>query len=318
MTCIIESQRSLSTLLSPDCGRLVWWQQFASCVSPQREERVNWTIGVKLWIVMHGGFCGAQHSCPFHLHFVKRSVLCSMLRRKALIVLWAQESKDYLWASRIHHLVFYDTVGLSVWDQLTSPMIRLFVLSKQKERWGADYKNEFYLARLRAKNCLFRLQRLQTHKVYMHKQHFISLCLHVNLFTFKKPTSVTVSSSRFTYTLGEGMWLPLSKSFVIPPAELAINPSAKCKTDMTVMEDAVDVRWETFKDATFLKYSFRNWDKRSFNGKNNCFIKHHDLIANYTITKSLSSPHSNVTKTFAGFKWWHILSYFYVILHKVK
>lgn len=38
------------------------------------------------------------------------------------------------------------------------------------------------------------------------------------------------------------MWLPLSKSFVIPPAELAINPSAKCKTDMTVMEDAVDVR----------------------------------------------------------------------------
>lgn len=31
-------------------------------------------------------------------------------------------------------------------------------------------------------------------------------------------------------------------SFVIPPAELAINPSAKCKTDMTVMEDAVDVR----------------------------------------------------------------------------
>lgn len=51
------------------------------------------------------------------------------------------------------------------------------------------------------------------------------------------------SPARFTYTLGEGMWLPLSKSFVIPPAELAINPSAKCKTDMTVMEDAVEVRW---------------------------------------------------------------------------
>lgn len=50
------------------------------------------------------------------------------------------------------------------------------------------------------------------------------------------------SLNRFTYTLGEGMWLPLSKSFVIPPAELAINPSAKCKTDMTVMEDAVEVR----------------------------------------------------------------------------
>lgn len=51
-----------------------------------------------------------------------------------------------------------------------------------------------------------------------------------------------VLPGRFTYTLGEGMWLPLSKSFVIPPAELAINPSAKCKTDMTVMEDAVEVR----------------------------------------------------------------------------
>lgn len=56
----------------------------------------------------------------------------------------------------------------------------------------------------------------------------------------QKPSVVV--HHRFTYTLGEGMWLPLSKSFVIPPAELAINPSAKCKTDMTVMEDAVDVR----------------------------------------------------------------------------
>lgn len=57
---------------------------------------------------------------------------------------------------------------------------------------------------------------------------------------------------RFTYTLGEGMWLPLSKSFVIPPAELAINPSAKCKTDMTVMEDAVDVRWDMTVTAAAL------------------------------------------------------------------
>uniref|UniRef100_A0A8C1YR59 Astrotactin 1 n=1 Tax=Cyprinus carpio TaxID=7962 RepID=A0A8C1YR59_CYPCA len=55
----------------------------------------------------------------------------------------------------------------------------------------------------------------------------------------------------FTYTLGEGMWLPLSKSFVIPPAELAINPSAKCKTDMTVMEDAVDVREELMISSSF-------------------------------------------------------------------
>ncbi|KAK6484675.1 astrotactin-1-like isoform X1 [Huso huso] len=56
---------------------------------------------------------------------------------------------------------------------------------------------------------------------------------------------------RFTYTLGEGMWLPLSKSFVIPPAELAINPSAKCKTDMTVMEDAVEVREELMISSAF-------------------------------------------------------------------
>ncbi|XP_069793568.1 astrotactin-1 isoform X3 [Narcine bancroftii] len=56
---------------------------------------------------------------------------------------------------------------------------------------------------------------------------------------------------RFTYTFGEGMWLPLSKSFVIPPAELAINPSAKCKTDMTVMEDAVEVREEAMISASF-------------------------------------------------------------------
>lgn len=48
------------------------------------------------------------------------------------------------------------------------------------------------------------------------------------------------------------MWLPLSKSFVIPPAELAINPSAKCKTDMTVMEDAVDVRYGVFSSLPVL------------------------------------------------------------------
>uniref|UniRef100_A0AAY4A701 Astrotactin-1 n=1 Tax=Denticeps clupeoides TaxID=299321 RepID=A0AAY4A701_9TELE len=41
------------------------------------------------------------------------------------------------------------------------------------------------------------------------------------------------------------------KSFVIPPAELAINPSAKCKTDMTVMEDAVDVREELMISSSF-------------------------------------------------------------------
>lgn len=79
---------------------------------------------------------------------------------------------------------------------------------------------------------------------------FFCMPLKLSLFSDRPNTDLTapvpvlIVPPRFTYTLGEGMWLPLSKSFVIPPAELAINPSAKCKTDMTVMEDAVDVRWE--------------------------------------------------------------------------
>ncbi|KAF4019635.1 hypothetical protein G4228_011138 [Cervus hanglu yarkandensis] len=43
-------------------------------------------------------------------------------------------------------------------------------------------------------------------------------------------------------SLGQGLWLPVSKSFVVPPVELSINPLASCKTDVLVTEDPADVR----------------------------------------------------------------------------
>uniref|UniRef100_A0ACB8F005 Uncharacterized protein n=1 Tax=Sphaerodactylus townsendi TaxID=933632 RepID=A0ACB8F005_9SAUR len=46
---------------------------------------------------------------------------------------------------------------------------------------------------------------------------------------------------RSTYSLGQGLWLPVSKSFVVPPVELSINPLASCKTDVLVTEDPADV-----------------------------------------------------------------------------
>ena len=42
--------------------------------------------------------------------------------------------------------------------------------------------------------------------------------------------------------MGQGLWLPVSKSFVVPPVELSINPLASCKTDVLVTEDPADVR----------------------------------------------------------------------------
>ncbi|KAI4542575.1 hypothetical protein MG293_007954 [Ovis ammon polii] len=42
-------------------------------------------------------------------------------------------------------------------------------------------------------------------------------------------------------SLGQGLWLPVSKSFVVPPVELSINPLASCKTDVLVTEDPADV-----------------------------------------------------------------------------
>ena len=52
-------------------------------------------------------------------------------------------------------------------------------------------------------------------------------------------------SPRSSYSLGQGLWLPVSKSFVVPPVELSINPIASCKTDVLVTEDPGDVRWVT-------------------------------------------------------------------------
>lgn len=47
---------------------------------------------------------------------------------------------------------------------------------------------------------------------------------------------------RSFYSLGQGLWLPVSKSFVVPPVELSINPIASCKTDVLVTEDPGEIR----------------------------------------------------------------------------
>ncbi|KAG7480456.1 hypothetical protein MATL_G00056280 [Megalops atlanticus] len=56
---------------------------------------------------------------------------------------------------------------------------------------------------------------------------------------------------RTTYSLGQGLWLPVSKSFVVPPVELSINPLASCKTDVLVTEDPGDVREEAIMSTYF-------------------------------------------------------------------
>ncbi|KAM8933983.1 astrotactin-2 isoform 2-T2 [Pelodytes ibericus] len=56
---------------------------------------------------------------------------------------------------------------------------------------------------------------------------------------------------RSTYSLGQGIWLPVSKSFVVPPIELAINPLASCKTDVLVTEDPAYVREEALSATHF-------------------------------------------------------------------
>uniref|UniRef100_A0A8K9XDW1 Astrotactin 2 n=1 Tax=Oncorhynchus mykiss TaxID=8022 RepID=A0A8K9XDW1_ONCMY len=48
-----------------------------------------------------------------------------------------------------------------------------------------------------------------------------------------------------------GLWLPVSKSFVVPPVELSINPIASCKTDVLVTEDPGDVREEAIMSTYF-------------------------------------------------------------------
>ncbi|KAM3873969.1 astrotactin-2 [Diretmus argenteus] len=56
---------------------------------------------------------------------------------------------------------------------------------------------------------------------------------------------------RSSYSLGQGLWLPVSKSFVVPPVELSINPIASCKTDVMVTEDPGDVREEAMLSTYF-------------------------------------------------------------------
>uniref|UniRef100_A0A667WTI8 Astrotactin 2 n=1 Tax=Myripristis murdjan TaxID=586833 RepID=A0A667WTI8_9TELE len=56
---------------------------------------------------------------------------------------------------------------------------------------------------------------------------------------------------RSSYSLGQGLWLPVSKSFVVPPVELSINPVASCKTDVLVTEDPGDVREEAMLSTYF-------------------------------------------------------------------
>ncbi|XP_037547936.1 astrotactin-2 [Nematolebias whitei] len=53
------------------------------------------------------------------------------------------------------------------------------------------------------------------------------------------------------YSLSQGLWLPVSKSFVVPPVELSINPIASCKTDVLVTEDPGEVREEALMSTYF-------------------------------------------------------------------
>ncbi|XP_030641157.1 astrotactin-2 [Chanos chanos] len=56
---------------------------------------------------------------------------------------------------------------------------------------------------------------------------------------------------RSSYSLGQGLWLPVSKSFVVPPVELSINPIASCKTDVLVTEDPGRLREEALMSTHF-------------------------------------------------------------------
>ncbi|KAM4695638.1 astrotactin-2 [Rhinophrynus dorsalis] len=47
---------------------------------------------------------------------------------------------------------------------------------------------------------------------------------------------------RSMYTLGQGLWIPVSKSFVVPPMDLSVSPLATCKTDVLATEDPADIR----------------------------------------------------------------------------
>uniref|UniRef100_UPI00358FD0EB astrotactin-2-like isoform X2 n=1 Tax=Myxine glutinosa TaxID=7769 RepID=UPI00358FD0EB len=56
---------------------------------------------------------------------------------------------------------------------------------------------------------------------------------------------------RFTYGMGRGLWLPYSKSLVVPPMELDVSPLAGCRTDLSVTEEPAQVREEALRSTHF-------------------------------------------------------------------
>uniref|UniRef100_A0A8C4QLJ4 Astrotactin-1/2 N-terminal domain-containing protein n=1 Tax=Eptatretus burgeri TaxID=7764 RepID=A0A8C4QLJ4_EPTBU len=51
--------------------------------------------------------------------------------------------------------------------------------------------------------------------------------------------------------MGRGLWLPYSKSLVVPPMELDVSPLAGCRTDLSVTEEPAQVREEALRSTHF-------------------------------------------------------------------
>uniref|UniRef100_A0A8C4QKJ4 Astrotactin-1/2 N-terminal domain-containing protein n=1 Tax=Eptatretus burgeri TaxID=7764 RepID=A0A8C4QKJ4_EPTBU len=67
---------------------------------------------------------------------------------------------------------------------------------------------------------------------------------------------------RFTYGMGRGLWLPYSKSLVVPPMELDVSPLAGCRTDLSVTEEPAQVRcshWRSWIVQLSSRKSFDPW-----------------------------------------------------------
>ncbi|XP_061427694.1 astrotactin-2-like [Lethenteron reissneri] len=69
-----------------------------------------------------------------------------------------------------------------------------------------------------------------------------------DLLNGKQPTDKIF---RFTYGMGQGLWLPFSKTFVVPPVELDISPLASCRTDLSITEETAEVREEAMRSTHF-------------------------------------------------------------------
>ena len=83
--------------------------------------------------------------------------------------------------------------------------------------------------RLSFRPSLYTVYGLQQQNVIMRFLSFIEIFV------------LLLCQHRSFYSLGQGLWLPVSKSFVVPPVELSINPIASCKTDVLVTEDPGEV-----------------------------------------------------------------------------